>query len=264
MSGTPLQLALREVHAVFVSPPILAAMALVGIALGLVGPFGTYDQLALVPRLAYWLVIAFASYGAGTFGAALVEALLEGRDLQRWVRVGLKALGAALPVTLAVLAASASFFPDHRFLGPDAWILFVYCYAISLLLITLVETIIVPRLGGGAPAATPAPEAAPILERLPPDIRGPLTHMSMADHYVDIHTRRGRAMVLMRLADAIAETRGVEGYQIHRSHWVAAAAVRGIEKENGRPVLVLDTGVRLPVSRSHLARLRERFGPARR
>src|SRR5690606_41763012 len=96
----------------------------------------------------------------------------------------------------------------------------------------------------------------PILDRLPRQVRGKLSHMSMADHYVEVFTDRGKALVLMRLADAIAETRGVPGLQIHRSHWVALDAVAAFKRLNGRPGGALKTGEILPVSRSYLAAVR--------
>lgn len=69
-------------------------------------------------------------------------------------------------------------------------------------------------------------------------------------------------MLLMRLADAIAETGGDTGMQVHRSHWVAYGAVEGLEREAGktpRLILVMSDGARVPVSRSHAAAVRARF-----
>ncbi|EBV3599940.1 LytTR family transcriptional regulator, partial [Salmonella enterica subsp. enterica serovar Virchow] len=86
--------------------------------------------------------------------------------------------------------------------------------------------------------------------------RGQLTHLSMQDHYVDVRTDNGGAMVLMRLSDAIAETRGVEGLQIHRSHWVALGAVQKAIRRGGRPYVIMKDGTELPVSRSYLDTVR--------
>ena len=53
----------------------------------------------------------------------------------------------------------------------------------------------------------------------------------------------------MRLADAIREAEPVEGLQIHRSHWVAIAAVARAVRRDGKLFLELTNGLRLPVSR---------------
>lgn len=40
-------------------------MLVIGGILGFSGPFGTFEYLPTVPRLAYWLAMAFATYGTG-------------------------------------------------------------------------------------------------------------------------------------------------------------------------------------------------------
>lgn len=78
----------------------------------------------------------------------------------------------------------------------------------------------------------------------------------MQDHYVDVHTDKGNTLVLMRLADAIAEMEGVSGMQIHRSHWVALDAVAGSLRKDGRLFLRMTDEKLLPVSRSSLDAVR--------
>jgi DNA-binding LytR/AlgR family response regulator len=91
-----------------------------------------------------------------------------------------------------------------------------------------------------------------LLARLPPAKRGRLLHLRVEDHYVEVTTDRGSALVLLRLSDAVAETAGVPGLQVHRSHWVALDAVARAGREGGRPALVLRTGTVVLVSRSFL------------
>ena len=40
------------------------------------------------------------------------------------------------------------------------------------------------------------------------------------------------------------------GRQVHRSWWVAEGAIASVERNGGRPVLVLRNGLRVPVSKS--------------
>ena len=58
--------------------------------------------------------------------------------------------------------------------------------------------------------------------------------------------------LLLRLADAIAETDGVEGLQVHRSHWVARRAISGLLRGRGKVALWMSDGAVVPVSRRHL------------
>jgi DNA-binding LytR/AlgR family response regulator len=50
---------------------------------------------------------------------------------------------------------------------------------------------------------------------------------------------------------------GLEGAQTHRSWWVAKAAVRAVERGDGRASLTLDGGITAPVSRRYARALRE-------
>jgi DNA-binding LytR/AlgR family response regulator len=79
-----------------------------------------------------------------------------------------------------------------------------------------------------------------------------LLALTVEDHYVDIVTDKGKTLVLMRLADAMRETSGVDGLQIHRSHWVATGAVVKSHRTDGKLSLELRNGMRLPVSRGYL------------
>ena len=99
--------------------------------------------------------------------------------------------------------------------------------------------------------------AAPLLDRLPAARRGRLLHLQMRDHYVEIHTDRGSDLVLMRFGDALKELGGTEGMQVHRSHWIARAALEKISRRAGRTVAHLANGAEVPVSRRYARALRE-------
>ncbi|WP_404400267.1 LytTR family DNA-binding domain-containing protein [Pelagibacterium halotolerans] len=258
MNWPPLHLALRETQAVYRDRRALSAIALVGTILGLAGPFGTFAELSAPLRVLYWLVIAFSTYGLGQFGGTLLARWIVPERRPLWASVLVMALGAAVPVTLMVLVINRVFFTDIIFSGWGSLVLLFYCFSISLVLIAMIEYVV-------GPLVVKAPEAPPregprLLSRLPHHLRGPLSHMSMADHYVEVHTAKGSALVLMRLADAIAETEGVAGLQIHRSHWVALDAVSGLERRDGKTFVALKSGVLLPVSRRYLDAARAAFG----
>jgi len=91
-----------------------------------------------------------------------------------------------------------------------------------------------------------------LMERLPIEKRGPVQSMSMQDHYVVVSTTRGTEMVLMRMADAVAELSSESGEQIHRSHWVNTDFVAASERDKGQHIVVMKDGKRLPVSRTYI------------
>jgi DNA-binding LytR/AlgR family response regulator len=100
-----------------------------------------------------------------------------------------------------------------------------------------------------AEPATP-PRRVAFLDRLPSRLGRELLCLEMEDHYVRAHTEAGSDLILMRMRDAVAELDGLPGLQVHRSWWVAEAAVAG-HKRNGRQLSVsLKNGLEAPVARS--------------
>ena len=106
-----------------------------------------------------------------------------------------------------------------------------------------------PRGGGICCTAPAALGAAPARGH-----RGPILHLSAMDHFVTVETPGGACRLRIRLRDAIDEMDGVAGLRTHRSHWVARAAIRTVAREEGRVMLVLSNGARVPVSRKYRSR----------
>jgi hypothetical protein len=105
-----------------------------------------------------------------------------------------------------------------------------------------------------APAAASPPK---FLARMPAKLAGAeLWAVEAEDHYLRLRTSLGQDLILMRLSDAIGELEGIEGARTHRSWWVAKAAVRGVERDDGRATLVLPDGAEAPVSRAYARVLR--------
>lgn len=115
-----------------------------------------------------------------------------------------------------------------------------------------------PAIAAAAAATGPAPAPpARFLERLPANLKGAeLWAVQAEDHYVRVHTSRGSALILLRLADAAAELDGIDGARVHRSWWVARSAVAGTARRGAQTVLQLQGGAEAPVSRSQFSELR--------
>ncbi|QDZ08889.1 LytTR family transcriptional regulator [Sphingomonas panacisoli] len=79
------------------------------------------------------------------------------------------------------------------------------------------------------------------------------------DHYCRVHLASGaKPLVLARFADTLAELGGIDGEQVHRGAWIAAASVDGALREGRAWRLVTADGTRLPVSASYVAAVRRR------
>ncbi|WP_448202796.1 LytTR family DNA-binding domain-containing protein [Azospirillum sp. sgz302134] len=246
-------------------PVLLATIAV----LTVLGPFGTFEALPLPQRLAYWGgLIGFGFLAFELLMHASVRLLKERASAWRPMLAGV-----GLTVTVletAIVALLERSLRDRDFLHPLGIAeLFVYVAVITALVSAVPLWLELRDLGllsppSPAPVPEPAPEPAPeaprepaFLARIPARLGRDLLALEMEDHYVRVHTAEGSDLILMRLRDAIAELSGLDGLQVHRSHWVAASAVTGVErKPDGKLTLILRNGLRVPVSRSYAAEVR--------
>jgi DNA-binding LytR/AlgR family response regulator len=66
-------------------------------------------------------------------------------------------------------------------------------------------------------------------------------------------------MVLHRFSDAVRHLPDSLGMQVHRSHWVADKAVRGLVVNGQRMQVELSNGTQVPVSRTFRSAVEQRF-----
>ncbi|RFU12883.1 hypothetical protein DZD18_09810 [Rhodobacteraceae bacterium W635] len=254
VNGNALQLAQREMQRLLASHPTLVAVGAAGIVAGLAGPFGTMEHLALLPRLAYWLVLCAVSY---LTGAVLTAVAMRGLTTRGWSRIA-AAVAGSMPAGLVIAAEVAALNWAVFGLPPVApgYLAMLGLNGIAIaLVITLASVALTPE--EDAPAAPESSGTPPLLDRLPLDKRGALVALSVQDHYVEVVTTRGREMMLMRLSDAIREAAPTPGLQVHRSHWVATGQVRAARRDGARAVLTMVDGRDIPVSRSNVAAVKE-------
>ena len=93
------------------------------------------------------------------------------------------------------------------------------------------------------------------LDRLPENIGHDLIYLNVNGHYVNAVTTQGSGVMLMRLADAIAELDDM-GTQVHRSYWVANRHIMAILRRDERTLVRVTGGHELPVSRTYLTAVR--------
>lgn len=228
----------------------LAACAVVGAVLGVVGPFGSFFNDALPVRLAYWMVVSLLCGLCVGVVVRLVWPLARRRGVAAWTWIPLAALLVSVPLALAARLIAVAFWPGIReavdrvdWYGQTLLIAFVYT---SLYVAAHARTKPEAEAGGGAR----------MLDRLPPRLGRDLLCLQMEDHYVRLHTEAGSVLVLSPLARAIAQVGDLEGLQVHRSWWVARHAVRGVVHDGRNLRLVLSSGLEAPVARAKVAALK--------
>lgn len=122
-----------------------------------------------------------------------------------------------------------------------------------IVLAVMIRRVFLPTMAAASEGVAPAA----IRARLPPRLaRARLIAVEAEDHYLRVRTEAGSALVLMRFADALEALAGQDGYQTHRSWWVARTAVEAARWKGGRGALTLADGATAPVSRTYAPRLK--------
>lgn len=266
-----------KVWSLFTKASILFVVCLLtGSMLNFVSPRVT---LTMGPEERFWFWICLCLIGgAGTFicdiGLTLFKVKWSGH---------LKAFVQSVCGTIAVLIPLYLFYDPINLPSFGTALMFVWGVMVLILIGTFIlnlklltsETL--PRAVPETPEMLPMPDApetsyaqdtadvpetadevpVKILERLPVHLQSSeLYAISAEDHYVRIHTSKGNDMVLMRLSDAMLETGAIEGLQIHRSWWVAKAAIDNIQSKGRAAEVSLKNNVKAPVSRNMLKTLK--------
>ena len=244
----------------------LAVAAVIGVWIGLLGPFGNYLAGPLGMRIAFQLVLA--AICVGVFGLALPLAVQSGAriGLPPWISTPLAAAAICLPLTVIKASVGVAFFPRlKRILTPLDWCAETFLLILPIVCAYAALLYLLGRRRPAMPAAAGAPAGdgavlttgRPRLhDRLPGAPSGDILALQVEDHYVRVYTGSGSHLLLMRLSDAIAEMEGVEGLRTHRSWWVARGAVCGVRLNGRGGRVTLPNGVQAPVARSALASIK--------
>lgn len=231
--------------------PIAPALMLgVAIVLSLMGPFGTDSSVRPMPRLAFWSAITTSTYAVGCFVAIGMRAAWPATG-RLGLRITLTGVLTGLAVTATVLVINWAALGQR----PDGPGLPATVFGIALTVSIMFDLLRLQH--DPSPAITTRATGPAILDRLPVAQRGALLALSAEDHYVRVRTDRGDALCLMRLSDAMRETGGVPGWQVHRSHWVAQDAIAATHRSGDKAVIRLTDGTELPVSRRYVPTLKE-------
>jgi len=243
----------------FFSSYVFAIWMLAVLAAVVTAPFGAHVPMGAVARLPFWAVTGAVGIVLGQVIHALCQRRMGRghRPLAGWVCE----LGIFTVVFSPLVYVLARWMSDGMAAGPAMMARIAGFVLMAAFVITALRRILLngglmqETSGARELAAPPLPKPPRLSRRLPDGAAGPVLHLSAMDHFVTVETPDGEYRLRMRLRDAIDEMDGVEGFRTHRSHWVARAAIRAVTREEGRVVLVLANGVRVPVSRKHRSEL---------
>ena len=229
---------------------VSAALVVTGL-FTITGAFATGRDFALIPRFFYWLVIV--SVAAASFHLAVYWCLRGGLYTlrERAMRVAAGAfLGSFAPAAVIVLM-ERTVRPQS---GSEAWFIWLPAWLIGTVVCFMRFMPPAWQVAKLEESRTVEPQRIPFLRRLPAEAGYDLVSISAEDHYLRVVTSETVEMIKLPFSTAMAELRYYPGERIHRSHWVATASVRSLDKAGRGHVMRLESGDTLPVSATYLDR----------
>ena len=234
----------------------LAAIVALSALATLGGPFDTLTRFEPGPRFLYWLGMLSLAWG---------QWVLLTRLLHRWTSANPWPAGVVGTVASFLFAALMAveilwlqrWLPEAPAPSPVRTYLWIVAITLAICWLTQLLLRLIPHKPW-TPAGQPEAQGeTQFLKRIPGRIAGRLLSLRAEDHYLRVHTTAGDDLILFRLKDALAELAGTDGMRVHRSFWVARAAVDRVEGKGRKVVLILTNGQRVPVSESYLPAVRQ-------
>ena len=246
-------LTLREMRSRTLNPRFSVALGGVIVVLSIAGPFDTFGALSLPERFFYWSAVAIGSYGVGFFISMLTTLRAEQCGMPSFLAPFLGGVIAGVPVAALNAAIIGAVFGSGT---PGFWFLLPYVTAISVVISVLSGFL----AHGGADEAAAGKQPADLsgsvlLENLPLRLGRDIVHLRAQDHYVEVTTPRGSALVLMRIGDVERDPAGVDGVRTHRSWWVSGKHAVRLRRGDGKLRVVTSLGTEVPVGRAYRDRV---------
>lgn len=266
-SGTPMSLALRQLQSTISGPVFWIVTGVAVFLAALAGPYFTLERMSFPERLVYWGTTVVLSTVIMTFLSIYAHRLTEARNWNWAVIAVLAGVVGIVPVVGSIYLAeglATGFAPGwSNMSGFGRLALYV---APTLIAVTLVVNLLIVLQGANEPSAsadaTPPPPTLTLLQsKLPHHLGHDIISVQARDHYVEVTTPQGSAMVLMRLRDVVQDLEPLGGMQVHRSWWVNLSHVLRTEKGTSGPELVLTSDQRVLVGRSFRAAVRAALTP---
>ena len=212
----------------------------------LVGAFGT-DAMPLLQRLAFWtLLIAFHTMLWVCWFAWRVR---QSKDWWPAVLIGLICVNLPLPIEIATALQIVGV------RSPVAWVSsWIQSAGISLAISLVVAT----AVAAFRPLRSTA-EPKGRLWRAGFRNLDDVAAIAAEDHYCRVsHANGASRLVHGRFSDLATEVGAVDGLIVRRGHWVAASAVRSIERDGRSWTLMIADGRAFRIAPSSVPELRKR------
>ena len=226
------------------------------VVLAVLGPFGTYEEFNVIERFLYWGVVVLF---AGIIFEFAVPGFLYSQRLShymgRWPRFLLGvSVGSVFALGVVTLVEYFASVPIDLRLLPKVYF-FVFFVATTICYLSFMS-----------PLAKLPPSLSDIdFERIAffynhPDLkRSRIRWISMEDHYARVVLDNSEVMLHTTMRELEQQLRYYPGTRVHRSHWVANDAIKGIDR-NGRTTMInVGTDTKIPLGKTYQKRIEALF-----
>lgn len=236
---------------------LYGAIAL-GVFLGFAGPFGSFQSLESPQRYAYWCAIVATGYGLAVATQQILRPAAAFARLPKVSATLVVGLISTLPMMFVVAWMLEVVFGRST---PPGRLVSLYLSVASVQLV-IAGIALWPFIATGK-SAPPAeePNTDQFFERVPDRLGRELVALEAQDHYLMVYTRRGSALIHMRLSEAVQILPPQLGFQTHRRWWVARKEVSGLRRAGNRTLIELPESLTVPVGRTYLAAVRSELEP---
>ena len=233
---------------------------ILGVALGMAGPYGTYGTVPLQQRLAFWIVILVVPWAVWetVFGLArrALPKTLGARTLMALLMPAFAVIGSVFATSLSsgIFGLNGLSFSQAWAQSLASWLLFSFLIVLPLAIIADELSRREQRKGGENLLGFFA-------LKLPGKLRGAmLVALQSEGHYLRVYTDAGDDLILMSMEDAMSALSAYPGIRTHRSWWVAVDQITSaFQLEAGATVIPTHSGLEVPVSRRRRGFVRERL-----
>lgn len=232
----------------YMTKTVFTCWAVFSLIAALAGPFGTFESLPFLLRLCYWAglgaVSIFIAVGFRVFWRLVLNSEPDWRE------------DVAVIVSLSIVFGPMIVKLNEQVFGPHNNQTLGLAMSILITALVSVAILIVKNLAVREVNKLSITKRDRLLDRIGAPSGARLTRISSDNHYIRIWTDDDQEYrILMRLRDAVGEIEHEPGFCVHRSHWVAEAHIARVEEAQGREVVLLSCGGKLPVGPKYRSNL---------
>lgn len=228
----------------------------------LLRPFGL-NQEDFLPSVIYWALVCVIGFGVFSLTFFVGRVTLKNDHKKNKFTFIILTLIAGFLMALFVPFLSSAYF-GHPFTYFDSVIvvipqMLVICAIIVV--IALIRDYIQKQeeqLTSHKKQQKARHHAPEFMKKIPRKLQGEILCINAEDHYIHVHTDKGKHMLKMRFSDAINQVGGIRGLRVHRSWWVNETAVIDAQKNGRKTSLLLKNDISVPVSTSNYKQVKDR------